>query len=173
MVTWSVLASILNQGQLLFKISIYCITFLIQSNLLKWMTALGPDWEYPRRQCIHLPCLYFILCLNGTRQKWCPFKQVIHLSGIQLEMFDCTVELWHFRSWWTQCGRCLISPMEVTTKYRRLSSPGSCRFLCRCWTTRKLKSRSVLVLWCRLLFEVWLSGGNFRVFCTVVSEIDC
>jgi len=37
----------------------------LQSNLLKWI-ALGPDYEYPLRQTIHLSM--YLTCLNGTTQ---------------------------------------------------------------------------------------------------------
>jgi len=44
---------------------VYYLHISIQSNPLKWI-ALGPEYEYPLRQSIHV--LYSTLCLNGTRQ---------------------------------------------------------------------------------------------------------
>jgi len=60
----------------------------LQSNLLKWI-ALGPDYEYPLRQSIHLSTFYAFHCVWTGPNKWYPFKWVIHLSSINWERFDC------------------------------------------------------------------------------------
>ena len=53
----------------------------IQSNPLKWI-ALGPDYEYPLRQSIHLSMFYTLYCVYVGPNKWYLFKRIIHLSGI-------------------------------------------------------------------------------------------
>jgi len=48
-------------------------TFYVQSNRFKWI-ALEPEYEYPRRQSIHLSVLYTLHCVQmgpgGSVAEW-------------------------------------------------------------------------------------------------------
>jgi len=50
--------------------------YYVQSNLLQWI-ALGPDFEYPLRQCIHLSMFYTIHCVYKRDE-----RNDIHLSRL-------------------------------------------------------------------------------------------
>ena len=49
---------------------------------LSWYSqiALGPAYEYPPRQSIHLSMFYTLHCVKVGPDKWYPFKRVIHLE---------------------------------------------------------------------------------------------
>ena len=49
--------------------------FCLQSNLLKWI-ALGPDYEYPLRQSIHLSMFHTLHCVYRDQ------TNDVHLSGL-------------------------------------------------------------------------------------------